>query len=300
MKKVFFVLSPLLLAVGIFLGVTWYLNKTSGKGALQVTANPKSNVYLNGNLVGQTPLRRSEGSDALSEGDYAIKIAPLEAGFTPFEQKMHIASGILTVVDWTFGSGASSEGSIISLSPISDKQKAQILILSVPKDADVVLDSSPKGKTPLLLSDVTDSDHEVKLTKAGLVDKALRIHATLGYKLLATVFLGITNTMSTDISSFESTSSATPTPSIPESTTKLTPSPTKASKHAIGAQKVVILDTPNGFLRVRSEPTTAATEIARVKPGESYPFVSEQSGWYEITLPSGDTGWISGAYAQKE
>ncbi len=61
---------------------------------------------------------------------------------------------------------------------------------------------------------------------------------------------------------------------------------------------IEILDTPTGFLRVRSEPSTTASESGRVNPKEKYPLLDEKSGWYKIKLSTGE-GWISGRYAQK-
>ena len=46
---------------------------------------------------------------------------------------------------------------------------------------------------------------------------------------------------------------------------------------------VTIKDTPTGFLRVRMEPSTAATEAAQVKPGEKYVFPKSEVNWKKIT-----------------
>jgi uncharacterized protein YgiM (DUF1202 family) len=62
---------------------------------------------------------------------------------------------------------------------------------------------------------------------------------------------------------------------------------------------VVIKDTPTGFLRVRIEPSTSASESGRVKPGEKYSIVDEKSGWYEIKFDGVNNGWISGQYTSK-
>jgi uncharacterized protein YgiM (DUF1202 family) len=64
--------------------------------------------------------------------------------------------------------------------------------------------------------------------------------------------------------------------------------------------KVVIIDTPTGFLRVRSASSTASLEINRAIPGETYEMITETNGWFEIKLKDGKTGWISGQYAKKQ
>lgn len=70
---------------------------------------------------------------------------------------------------------------------------------------------------------------------------------------------------------------------------------------------IKILDTPTGFLRVREQPSTLASESAQVTPGKTYPFIEENqdSSWFKIEyLPAqageeGETGWVSSQYAQK-
>jgi uncharacterized protein YgiM (DUF1202 family) len=66
-----------------------------------------------------------------------------------------------------------------------------------------------------------------------------------------------------------------------------------------GGQYIVVVgDTPTGFLRVRETPN--GKEIAKVNVGDKLPFLDENSGWYKVTLESGDTGWISKEYSSKE
>lgn len=63
--------------------------------------------------------------------------------------------------------------------------------------------------------------------------------------------------------------------------------------------QIQILDTPTGFLRVRSSPSTASSEITQVKPGEKYSLLEEKSGWFKIRVKEGQEGWVSGQYAKK-
>lgn len=64
--------------------------------------------------------------------------------------------------------------------------------------------------------------------------------------------------------------------------------------------EVVILPTSVGFLNVRTGPGTGFEKIGEVKPGESYPMLSEdvEAGWYEIRFPDGTSGWVSGQYSE--
>jgi uncharacterized protein YgiM (DUF1202 family) len=64
---------------------------------------------------------------------------------------------------------------------------------------------------------------------------------------------------------------------------------------------VLILQTPTGFLRVRDQASLNGAEIGQIKPGETYQLLDDKTtGWYQIQLTNGKTGWISSQYAQKQ
>jgi hypothetical protein len=295
MKKLFLLLLPLVLAGLVFGGYLLYSGRTTGKGALQVTSVPQSNVYLNGKLIGKTPLCKCELPDMLDVGNYTIRLEPTDKDLLPFEEKVPIGKSILTVVDRTFGKGGTSEGSVITLLPVDDKKSVELLLLSFPDKSDIFLDNNPFGQTPTLQKNVTESDHEVKLIKQGYKDKAIRIRTVAGYKLVATVYLGIDENLSSSSASASPSAKisgkVTPTPTLKPGS-KVSPTPTGPS--------VTILQTPTGFLRVRAEASVSSAEIARVTPGETYPLEDESTGWYQIKLTDGKLGWVSSQYAEKQ
>lgn len=279
MKKIFLIVIPaLLLGLFFFLTYQYVVGSRSQKGALQVTSAPESKVYINNTYLGQTPLCKCEASDMLAAGDYTIRLVPIDKNLSEFQEKVTISEGVLTVVDRKFGENSLSEGSIISLTPLTDKKKIELLVASFPQGATVLLDNNIIGTSPVLYKNPTESDHVLKVRKNGYKEKTIRIRTPMGYKLTVAVYLGVD-----------------PDKSVKEeerpAAREITPSPSTA--------KVVILDTPTGFLRVRETNSTGAIEIGRVNPGESYPFVSEQPGWFEITLTNGKSGWISSDYAEK-
>lgn len=280
MKKFLIFLLPILLALIAFLGFMFFLSKDSlGKGALQVTAVPQSNVYLNGRLIGKTPLCECDVKSMISTGDYTIRLVPIDASLSgqSFEQKITINKAVLTVVDETFGLGATSQGSIISLAPSADSKNASLFVTSFPDGAHVSLDNNPTGQTPYKLANLTESDHDVIISKSGYKDKHVRIHAVSGYTLSVIAFLGVDLQAAGAPSDTSASISATPT-----------------------QQKIVILDTPTGFLRVHKEASIGSLEIAQVKPQEEYILKDEQPGWFAIVLKDGTVGWVSSQYAQKE
>jgi hypothetical protein len=224
--------------------------------------------------------------DMLEAGDYTIKLVPIDEGYAPYQDKIKIIKSVLTVVDRNFGKGQASEGSIITLVSLENPKEIALFVTSFPDGAEVLLDSNQVGTTPLLLKNVTASDHEIKVQKSGYKEKAVRIRTVVGYKLESVISLGID----------EQAALTTPTPQAsPTSSISTTPSPS-----IVAIEKVVILQTPTGFLRVRSDASVAASEIARVSPGESFELVSEVSGWFSIKLLDGRVGWISSQYAQKQ
>src|SRR5579872_6706656 len=166
MKKVVLVfIISFILALGLFLGIQYYLNIRSEKGALQVTSSPTSKVYLNDQYLGQTPLCKCQVSDMVAPGDYTIRLVPTNSSLEEFQEKITISQGVLTVVDRKFGNDGQSEGSIISLTPLDDKTKSQLLVVSFPQGATVLLDDQNIGTTPLLSDNPTESDHDLKVDK---------------------------------------------------------------------------------------------------------------------------------------
>lgn len=286
MKKVLYLIIPIILTGIIAFGILRiFILGDIGKGALQVTSKPFSKVYLDDKYIGTTPLCRCEPTSMLRNGEYTLRLVPVDGKTKEFQDKIKITKGVLTVVDRKFGIGATSEGSIVSLEAIDDKDKSELLVLTIPGKADVYLDSNYQGTSPYKAISVTDSDHALRIKKDGYKDKNVRVRTPKGFKLVAIVYLGLLDEI------------VTPTVSpIASASGTLTPSPLKSK--TIG--KVTILKTPNGFLRVRNEPSLTANEVSRVLDGQIFDLIEETSGWYKIKLEGDDNGWISADYASKD
>jgi hypothetical protein len=275
LKKIVLFLTPLLFLTFLFLMFILIFNRESGKGALQVTSSPQSQVYLDNKLIGKTPLCLCDLPQLLKVGEYDIKLIPVQNGFNVTSQKININKGALTVVDKTFDKRPSvSSGSLITLFPIDDENKSEILIISTPSGADVILDSIPKGTTPILLKDIPISDHEIKIIKDGYKEKIVKVKTVAGNKLEAIINLGIR----TDLAVQNNT----------------------ASTSANFSKKVIVLDTPTGFLRVRERDSLNSPEIGTVNPGDKLELISEKTEWFEVRLPDSKVGWISANYAKMD
>lgn len=271
-RKFAYIFIPLLLITLIFLGFVLLINRQGGKGALQVTSKPKAQVFLDENMIGETPLALTELPELLDVGEYRLRIVPIDKNLRPYEDKITIYKGALTVVDRTFEKALqASTGSVITLTDIDDKSKSEIMIISFPKDAQVILDGNDMGVTPKLIEDVTISDHEIKIIKDGYREKVVKVKAVPGKRIEVTATLGLR----TDLTEQE-----------------------EATVSATLKKQVEILDTPTGFLRVRDSASLNSSQIGTVSPGEKFDFVSETEAWYQILLTDDTTGWISSEYAQ--
>jgi len=282
MKKVLILfISAIILGILFFGLFQYFLKSHSQKGALQVTSAPESKVYLNNKYLGQTPLCRCEAKDMQQPGDYTIRLIPNDKNLSEFQEKITISEGVLTVVDRKFGSDSDSSGSVISLTPLTDKKATELLVVSIPSKSKILLDNNLIGSTPFLFKNPTESDHVLQVEKEGYKEKTVRIRTPLGYKLTVTIYL---STSDLDQKTLKTTS-ASPSAAITPTSTPL--------------GKVTILDTPTGFLRVRERASIGSAEIGRIVASDTFELVDEQTGWFEIKLKDGRLGWISSQYARK-
>ena len=270
MRRIALFVFPLILITVFFLISIFIISKDSGKGALQVTSTPSSRVYLNNEYIGDSPLCKCKLNEMISSGDYSVKLVPKEGGFPQFEERIKITPSVLTVVDRSFGPEGESSGSIISLSEISDKKLSPMLVTSFPNKSDVFIDSKKEGATPILVDNLTVSDHEVSVRKDSYKPKTLRVRTVPGYRLYIVVYLGLGEVFSSP-----------------------------SAEVSILPQKIKILETPTGFLRVRSASSSSSSQVGEVLPGEEYELLEENESWYRIKLKDGQEGWISKTYAEK-
>ncbi|OGK55480.1 hypothetical protein A3B56_01175 [Candidatus Roizmanbacteria bacterium RIFCSPLOWO2_01_FULL_45_11] len=274
MKKILLALTGIvIIGVGLFLGRDYLPKFTSGDGELRVESSPKTTVFVNGENKGQTPLVQS-----MSQGKYDIKLLPEnEQSTASWQQQVTLNPGVQTFVNVNLAStDASSSWEMITLEE-GKAGNSEISIFSYTDPAEIFFDDERKGTTPLSFQDVSAGTHNVRLLAPGHAENTIKVTMTPGYKLLLTAQLPRTDAPST-----ESPENNTDGQAEGQSTTK---------------ESVTILDTPTGWLRVRSEPSTSGEEVARVDPETSYPLVDEQSGWYQIEYETGKEGWISAQYA---
>lgn len=283
-RRILLVIAIILILIGltIFVRILANIVAPKGNGGLQVTSSIKGEVFLNGKKVGSTPLCLCDGDKTLVSGTYDIKIVPNDTSLSSFNAKVTINPNVLTAVDRVFLPGALSSSYILTLEKTNDPDAA-VFISSIPDNALITIDGESEGVTPVNLKKLSPSEHEVEIEKIGFAKKTIRIRAVNGFRLVVNAILGTEND--------GSISSVSPTPTKTEEKEEISPSPKTTSR-------IEILSTPNGFLRVRSEPSISSAEIGRVNTGDIFDMIEEDESWYKITLPNGQSGWVSKSYSK--
>lgn len=282
-RRLTIALAIILVATGLFiLSNVIYSFKNVEKGALQVTANTKSKVYLNGQYIGDTQLCKCDQNDTLNSGNYELRIEPYDKSLSAYTVRVKINGGVLTAVDKTFLPGSLGSSYVLTLENENTK-KPSLNIVSIPDGALVTIDSVAVGATPFTTDALPASEHEIEIQKEGFGKKTIRVKTADNHILDVTAILGTGD---------ENTILPSPTPTASASAS---PTPTVAQ-----TTKVTILSTPNGFLRVRSGAGTTFSEVTKVNTGQTFTLLDEKDAWYEIQVDSSTTGWISSQYASKQ
>lgn len=267
-------ITAAVLAVTAFFLIGYLKPKPAG---IYVDASPSASVYINNEFVGKTPVAKT-----LSAGNINIRMVPdiTDQDLFPFETKVNLVPGIQTVIRREFGTTEdSSSGDIISFEP-DTTGIASLVVISTPDNSQISIDGTPRGFAPYKISDISPAKHQISVKADGYADRIMTITTKIGYRL--TLFAKLAK-------------------SGDSQNTQATPTPTPDT------QKIVtVLNTPTGYLRVRTQPGTKGEEIGQVKPGDKFPYLNTdtESGWLEIQfeeaqpgLPNGITGWISNQYA---
>ena len=286
-RKLLFILAVIFITAGLFLFVKVLDSfKSPGKGALQINTNVKSKVFLNGVEIGTAPLCKCTENETIQSGIYDLRIEPEDKNLAAFSTKVKINGGVLTAVERTFLSGAYASASILTLEK-STSQQPELIITSLPDKAIVTIDSISKGITPYHATDLSVSEHELRIGKEGFQEKTMQIKMIENHKLVVEVYLG-TQGADEQLEQQAKTNN--------EGTEEVKTDELETIE--IEDRTVTILDTPNGFLRVRSGAGTNFPEVTRVNNGDTFNLIKEESGWLEIQIDTQTSGFISSEFAK--
>ena len=268
----------ILLAIGLIglLVFIFYQDSAKGKATIQLNSYPKAKVYINNQEAGTTPYQ----NDTLQGGEVLFRLVPEATFSASWERKLVLTPKTETIVNWKFDPNPEQEaGEIIYLEKTSLKNKAGLTVTCQPDACSVSVDGQMRGFAPLALEDIGAGSHRIILALPGYKTREVLARAINHYRLVVEVKLAK-----------ESTSGA----SIVE-----TKDEEELGKEETERPYILIKETPTGWLRVRMGSSTAATEAAKVNPGEKYPLLDEKSGWYKIRYQRDKEGWVSGRYAEK-
>ena len=271
-EKVIFALVGILFVFGLTLFLLGYFKPK--KAGILIETVPTALVYVDGVQVGRTPYEATR-----SPSEIVIKLIPesLDKPLVPYETKVNLGAGIKTVIKREFGeSDETSAGEVVSFEKVGVKETS-LAVVSIPDSAQVSIDGRSEGFAPTKVTGVTAGEHQIAVLAENFKERTLTVKAITGYKLTVIVKLA-------------------QNPQLPQEEPK-----NEQIKEPEKTYQVEILATPNGFLRVRSEPSTLAGELVKVKSGEKFKYVEEDSktGWFKIEYEEGKEGWVSNDYAKK-
>ena len=238
------------------------------RSGVEIMSTPPAKVYINSKEAGMTPYKNNN----LKPGDVAIKLVTTEG--VSWEKEVRLENYSDTVVDWDFGEFSS--GYVLTLEK-TDSQKAGLLVNVTPASAAIAIDGEIKGFSPLRIEDIGEGDKQITLSYPGYKSKTIYPKGIIGYQLVVEAQLAQNTSVTEEIAE----------PIV------------NASESAQLAEQIQIKATETGWLRVRDTPSKDGKEIGRVKPGEKYQLLEENTEWVKIKISDSLSGWISLAYALK-
>jgi len=268
MKKkilLFFVSLSLLITAAYLI----YYHFFPSHGILEIKTSPETIVYLNGKEAGTTPFKKELPPQtvkvSLFEKNRSSNQSPL------LEKTVRINPLVLTFLRYDFTS-SKKNGEVLTLSKEKIKDQTSLEVSSFPSHATVILDETVKGYTPILLKEIPPGQHTLKTSLSHYQTHVLEINLSPGYRLECQVDLA---------------------PEEEESIIQEKPTATTEE------EKVEILNTPTGWLRVREGPGKTFAAIGKVYPQEEYPLLEEKDNWFKIHWQDEKEGWIAKDYARK-
>jgi len=267
----FALLSTAFVIGGVFL-IYHYLSNQ--KAVLVIETNVSSQVYINDRQVGKTPF---EGEFEQKEVDLKLIPESFEQALVPYETRIKLTSGVKTIVRREFGAEEGSSSGVEVSFDRSVNSEASIAVVTEPTGAKVYIDDVFVDVAPAKSSDLTNAIYKVVIEAEGYGEKSVMVQAQKGY--LLTVFADLAKV------------------ALPKEDDMVN---LQQLEDENKQETVQILDTPIGFLRVRSNPSTLSSEIAQVEPEDEYSLleISEDEDWYKIQLDEEIEGWVSVEYAK--
>jgi hypothetical protein len=139
-------------------------------GSIEVASTPAgSSLYLDGNYMGQTPYSGYFDLTSIPRGTHTILLR--QTDFQDHTETVYIQGGDVKIVNAKLTPNAPS--------PKPDTT-GQILVASTPAGAELFLDNTFRGITPVTLSDIPAGSHVVMARQAGYADASQTVTVTGG------------------------------------------------------------------------------------------------------------------------
>lgn len=285
MKKKLALLGILILLFAGFVGVRYFFLQSENQfGRIKILSSPSATVFIDNTALIKTPFE-----DKYKVGEYLVKLIPegTASETASWQGKVKIYKNSLTYVNRELGnSDITSAGEIFTVSKAEQTTKSgtgEIYVETEPSGAIVYLDNDEKGVSTLILADIPKGEHELSIFMPGFFKRTQKINIDPGYRVNAQVKLALDQ-------------SQKPTPSA-----QSLPAGGKTSTASASLKtKILIKDTPLGFLRVREDASVTASESGRVNPGDEFDMVDEKNDWYKIAFEKNKEGWVYSQYAEKK
>jgi len=246
------------------------------KSALKIESVPEALVLINGEQVGKTPIEIER-----TESEVDVKLVPeifTEENIS-YSTKVELTKNVKTILRYKFGDGKTDSEMLLVSFRRNGFAPPALAVVSIPDGARVRVEGESEGLTPLRLDSLSESIYSVTVDANGFRSSTFEVQPKAGYVLTAFV----------DLASSDET-----TQSILDREIEV-----EEVMDEPAIQNVYISNTPTGFLRVRKDPLLSSEEIGVVSPGEIYPLLDEQDGWYEIQYEASVSGFISSEYATR-
>lgn len=240
---------------------------TTDISGIEITTQPPTKIKIDGKDAGMSPYKNR----SLKAGLIDIKIGQEGMGY--WSKQLELKKNISTVINWTFGkSDDYSGGYILSMEKIGENNSG-IIISSSPSKATVFISGENRGLTPLYISDLGEGDKEIKISIPGYTSLNLGVRPVVGHQIV------LEGMMAKE-----------------EKIVQVTPTPFQTPEEA--GNKIKILSTDTGWLRVRDMPSSAGLEIDKVNTGEVYDSVGDSGEWTHIIVRE-KQGWVSTKFVEK-
>lgn len=250
------------------------------KAGLLIETTPESNIYINSQFIGKTPYENTFDAKSIN-----LNIKPISNDgkiLDDYETKIDLVPGVQTIINRNFNEkDEDTDGAVVSFDKL-DKDLSYVTVISVPDNAQVLIDKKNYGHTPLKVA-IPAGDHNLEVIAINYKPIVLPIKVYKGYKLTASVKLAV------DYREPQEEQLAVLAETV----------------ESLG--RIKINKTDIGYLRVRAGANTGFPEVGRVHEGEEYEILEEgeQVSWYKIQIPDEEgqpvnrQGWVSAEFVTK-